>query len=287
MKKHFVMFFIAIFLFVFTADTGYSILSSINSEVIIHFLDVGQGDCTFISLPTGENILIDIGSPSGGPKVIQYLKKLGIRKIDHLILTHPHDDHIGGIFSLLSELEVHRFYDNGFSNLRSDIYREYIKLVREDLSRYSILQAGESLLFGNVEIEVLNPLLPPTGDLNTDSIVLRITYGDIKILLTGDLGYVGERLLLKVGTDVRSQILKVAHHGENDTSSYEFLQHVKPEIAIISVGRINKFALPHKEVLNRLIQIGAKIYRTDLSGNIILRTDGRTYSIETVKSENE
>lgn len=254
-----------------------------NNELTIHFIDVGLGDCIFITLPSSENILIDTGGSSTGPKVVQYLKSLGVKRIDHLILTHPDDDHIGGILSIMSEFEVLNIYDNGLSNFNSDIYRDYVKLVRNNLSKYNILQAGESLLFNNIMIEVLNPLLPPTGNPNDDSIVLRLLYEDVKIFLTGDLLQSGERRLLNLRTELTSQILKISHHGENDASSDDFLKSVNPEITIISVSNVNKYARPHQELLKRLTQIGAKIYRTDHSGNIILKTDGKTYSIKTEK----
>lgn len=282
-KKHVLLLTVSILFLYLTPNAAFSDLTDLktNSELAVHFIDVGEGDCIFIALPSGKNMLIDTGSPSGGPKAVQYLKSMGIKKIDYLILTHPHDDHIGGIFSIMSEFEVINFYDNGFGNFKSDIYRDYIKLVRKDLSKYNILQAGESFLFSNIRIEVLNPLLPPTGNLNNDSIVLRLIYGDIKILFSGDLGQLGEHRLLNLGTELTGQILKAGHHGENNTSSDDFLKSVKPETAIISVSRINKYARPHREILSRLGQIGAKIYRTDLSGNIILKTDGKTYTIKT------
>lgn len=284
-KKHVLLLTVSILFLSLTPNAAFSDLTDLktNSELAVHFIDVGEGDCIFIALPSGKNMLIDTGSPSGGPKAVQYLKSMGIKKIDYLILTHPHDDHIGGIFSIMSEFEVINFYDNGFGNFKSDIYRDYIKLVRKDLSKYNILQAGESFLFSNIRIEVLNPLLPPTGNLNNDSIVLRLIYGDIKILFSGDLGQLGEHRLLNLGTELTGQILKAGHHGENNTSSDDFLKSVKPETAIISVSRINKYARPHREILSRLGQIGAKIYRTDLSGNIILKTDGKTYTIKTEK----
>ncbi len=284
-KKH-VLFLIVLILFLSLApNAAFSDSTDLktNSKLAVHFIDVGQGDFIFIVFPGGKNMLIDTGSPSAGPKAVQHLKSMGIKKIDHLVLTHAHDDHIGGIFNIMSEFEVINFYDNGFGKFKSDLYRDYIKLVRNDLSKYNILQAGESFLFGNIRIEVLNPLLPPTGDLNNDSIVLRLIYRDIKILLAGDLGQLGERRLLNLGTELTSQILKPGHHGENDASSDDFLKSVNPETAIISVGRVNKYARPHREILNRLKQIGAKIYRTDLSGNIILKTDGKTYTIKTEK----
>ncbi|TNF55196.1 MBL fold metallo-hydrolase [bacterium] len=252
-----------------------------QGEITLHFIDVGQGDSIFISLPEGENLLIDTGSPSGGPELSRYLTSLGIKKINHLILTHPDDDHIGGIFNVISTVEVDHFYDNGFSNFRSTIYPDYVRLIRQDLSKYRILQAGEALLFKNITIQVLSPLLPPTGNSNNDSIVLRIMYGDIKILLTGDLGHIGERRLIDTGTELGGQILKVGHHGERDACSQDFLEHVRPEVAIISVGSGNIYARPHPEIVSRLEKSGSKVYRTDQDGSIIIRTDGQKYSVKT------
>lgn len=254
-----------------------------KGSVAIHFIDVGQGDSVFINLSSGENILIDAGSPSGGPEIVRYLKDIGVRKISHLIFTHPHDDHIGGVFSILSELEVDRFYDNGFNNFSSTIYGDYIRLVRDKLSRYNVLQAGETLLVEDLKIEVLNPLLPPTGNLNEDSIVLRIHFGDIAILLSGDIGQIGERRILNTDAGLSSQVLKISHHGENDVCSDEFLKRVDPETAIISVGVINKYARPHPELLDRLSEAGIVVYRTDRNGHIVLVTNGKTYSIKTEK----
>ncbi len=283
MKKNLLFIIISSFFLIFTAHATYANPSTlpVKHELTIHFLDVGQGDCTLILLPNGEHILIDTGRPAAGPGIVSSLKSLGIKKIDHLIFTHPHDDHIGGIFSILSEFNVLNFYDNGFSNFKSTIYRDYITLIRRDLSKYNILQAGESLLFGKVRIDVLNPLLPPSGDMNNDSLVLKLVYGKIKIFLAGDLGLLGERRLVKGRDELASQILKVAHHGENDASSDDFLKRVKPEIAIITVSTMNQYAQPHQNVLNRLAQVGARIYRTDINGNIIFRTDGNTYTIKT------
>jgi competence protein ComEC len=254
-----------------------------QGELAIHFIDVGQGDSIFISMPDSENILIDTGSPSGGPELSRYLTSLGIKKINHLILSHPDDDHIGGIFNILSTFQVDTFYDNGFSNFGSAIYPDYVQLVRKDLSRYHILQAGSSLDFSDVAIEVLNPLLPPTGNSNNDSIVLRIMYGELDILLTGDLGHIGERRLVDTGTELGGRILKVGHHGENDACSRDFLNHVRPEVAIISVGSVNIYARPHPEVLSRLEKSGARVYRTDQDGTILIRTDGKRYSVITDK----
>jgi len=253
--------------------------TDIDGKLVVHFIDVGHGDASFLELPDGSNILIDAGSPAAGPKLVEYLRALQVRKINTLILTHPHDDHIGGIFSVLSTFQIERFYDSGFSNFDSSIYFDYVAAVRKDLSRYSILQAGESIVSPPVRIEVFNPLLPPTGNVNDDSIVLRLVYNNIKILFAGDAGARGESRILKVYPDISSWILKVSHHGADDALSREFLGAVAPKAAIISVAMISRDARPRRKVLARLSEMNVQIYRTDLNGNIILETDGRTFSI--------
>ena len=259
-------------------------LSIADSKLAVHFLDVGLGDSIFISLPDGDNILVDTGDAAAGPKIVNYLKSEGINHIDNLITTHAHDDHMGGIFSLLSEFKVTVFYDNGFNNFRNTMYRTYIASVRSDLSKYRILQAGESLIFGAVIIDILNPVLPPTGNLNEDSIVLKLTYGEIKILLTGDMGRRGETRFLNSGIKLKSHILKVSHHGDSDSSSIDFLNKVSPDFAIISVANDKEHARPHDKAIARLLESGAKIYRTDMNGTVIVKTDGKTISIESERN---
>lgn len=271
--------FLAFYLLVFPVIAR----SDSSDNLVIHFIDVGQGDASFIELPDGKNILIDTGSPAAGPKLVEYLRSLQITKINNLILTHPHDDHIGGIFSLLSLFEIDKLYDNGFSNFDSTVYFDYVTAVRGNLSKYTILQAGESLTFHDTRIDVLNPLLPPTGNLNNDSIVLRLIYKDIKILFTGDVSAPGELRLLKVSSDLESQVLKAAHHGENDALSEEFLKAVRPEAAIISAALINRHARPHQSIIKRLSEGNIKTFRTDVHGHIVLKTDGKTFSIATEK----
>jgi competence protein ComEC len=279
-KLQFVLQLLFVFFFILTFPCT-SLAASNSLEM--HFIDVGQGDCAFVQLPSGSNILIDTGSPASAPAVVKYLRSLKIEKIDHLILTHPHDDHMGGIFSITDDLKIGRFYDNGLSNFDSTLYGDYLKIVRDDMDRYEILQANESLFIDKVTLDVMSPLLPPTGNLNNDSIVIKLTYGNIKILFSGDLGILGERRLLNIDADLKSQILKIGHHGENDSTSAQFLQKVNPEIAVISVSRINKYARPHQQVLKRLKDAGVKTYRSDVHGNIVFITDGNSFSVQTEK----
>jgi len=274
-----------LFMSAITACASYPTKSTVNADrtATIHFLDVGQGDSTLLSLPSGEIILVDAGEPSAGPKVSGYLKDLGISRIDHLIFTHPHDDHIGGIFPIMRDFEVINVYDNGFSNSDSDIYKKYISLIKKGPSIYHILRTGASLIFGDISIEVLNPQPPPTGNHNRDSIVMKIIYGNINLIMAGDMDSKGERELLKRFPDLSSRILKVSHHGDMDSTSDDFLKSLSPEIAIISVGIANKYARPHQEVLRRLNSAGSRVYRTDINGDIIMKTDGKGYTIITAQ----
>jgi beta-lactamase superfamily II metal-dependent hydrolase len=190
---------------------------------------------------------------------------------------------MGGIFSILDQFEIANIYDNGFSNFGSELYGDYVAAVRGDLTRYHILQAGQTVQSGDLTLEVLNPLLPPTGKINEDSIMLKASYGNVRILLSGDVGQVGERRLLAQGQNMNSQIIKVGHHGENDVMSDVFLRHVNPESAIISVSRINKYGRPHPRLMEKLKKAGVTVYRTDRDGHVRLSTDGSHYSIDVFK----
>jgi beta-lactamase superfamily II metal-dependent hydrolase len=252
-----------------------------NNLLTLIFLDVAQGESTLLMLPDGINILVDTGSPATGPMLADDIRSLGIDRIDHLIFTHPHEDHIGGIFNVLHEMEVSNFYDNSFNNFKSNIFDDYVRLVREDKSGYHILQSGNILDFGDVKIDVLNPIIPPSGDINEDSIVMRVSYGEINILLTGDVRNIGEERILKSEAELKSNILKVGHHGDRNASTSSFLEKVAPEVAIVSVGAGNKYSKPHEDAMLRIHDTGAKVLRTDLHGTITVETDGTTYSITT------
>ena len=255
-----------------------------NTLVKIHFMDVGQGESTLLVLPEGIHILVDTGSPASGPMLVEHIRSLGTDRIDHLIFTHPHDDHIGGIFNIQHSMEVSNFYDNSFDNHESTLFYDYVRLVRKDPSRYHVLHAGHVLDFNDLKIEVLNPIHPPTGNINEDSIVLRVSYGAINILLTGDVRDIGEKRILESKVKVKSHILKVGHHGDSNASTSSFLEKVAPEVAVISAGTDNQYSKPHEDALLRLNALGAELFRTDLHGHITVETDGSTYSIQTEKS---
>ncbi|MCK4797000.1 MAG: MBL fold metallo-hydrolase [Spirochaetes bacterium] len=250
----------------------------------IHFIDVDEGDAIFIESPDSKNILIDTGNPISGIRVVDYLKKLKIKKIDNLILTHPHLDHIGGVFSVAQLFKVKSFFDNGediSKNIKKfDFYRWYNDFYRMD-KRYKQLQTGDIFTSGKLSLNILWPDKIEYKDWNANSIVILIKYGKFKCLLMGDGNKHTEQELIKKNIDINATVLKAGHHGANDTASIEFLQKVKPEVVIITINANNIRDYPSAQVIKRYENIGAKIYKTYKHGDItvIINKNGK-YSIK-------
>lgn len=240
----------------------------------IHLLDVGEGDSILIQTPKHKTILIDAGNPVTGQKVIQYLKKHHIKKIDHLIFTHPDQDHIGGIFYLLQRLKIKNIYDNG-ENLTSyfkasDFYYWYDQLVRKD-ENYQRLEAGESIQVGKVMLNVLWPPTPlPFNWFNPNSVVLMLKYGDFKALLTGDLVEMAEKKLLQKEVSLDADLLKSGHHGSDDATTDPFLDAVSPKMVLISANHKDRRPYPGNLALERLQKREIPYFRTDFNGDILL-----------------
>ena len=254
------------------------------------FLDVGQGDSIFIQFPYGGNMLIDGGRGGKydkGKKIVAYLRRQGVRRIDILLLSHPHDDHVGGLITVLKDLPVDLVLDSGQVHT-SYSYEEFLKLIKGKRISYRIIRAGEEIKgFKRVKIPILNPspyLLEGTNsDINNNSVVLKIIYGKVSLLLTGDIEREAEENLLRYGYYLRSTLIKVPHHGSRTSSSPDFLDLVDPRIAVISVGRRNPFRHPSPQVLLRYEKRGVEIYRTDRQGAIIFTSGGKSFQVRTTK----
>ncbi len=243
-----------------------------DNKLHMYFLDIGQGDSTLIKTPNNHQILID-----GGPKnyVLQELDKVMPffdKTIDLVVITHPHADHIDGLVEVLKRYEVDAVLISGV-DYESPSYDEFLKVVAEKNIQIYIAKKSEDFSFGNVFLDVIYPDKSIFGkkfqDLNNSSIVIKILYGGKKILMTGDMAFEEENLLIKTGLNLNADILKVGHHGSKTSSSREFLNLVKPEIAIIQSENGNSFGHPSKEALNRLKAAGVQqIYRNDIDGLI-------------------
>jgi competence protein ComEC len=244
-------------------------------------LDVGQGDGAVIETPAGHVIVVDTGGMTaegvdhGGPILTSYLRSEGINSIDALILSHPHADHIGGAAALLKRFRVKRLIDDGVDET-VPIMRTIRSVALERNVAYQKAVRGQALNFDDgVRAEVLAPgpaVLP--GGANNASVVLHVSYGKASLLFTGDAEAPEEAEMLHSREPLACDVLKVGHHGSRTSSSPDMIAAAHAQIAIVSVGRHNRYGHPNLDVLARLAHSGARIYRTDETGAVTCATDG-------------
>lgn len=245
-------------------------------EMRVHFFDVGQGDSILIESPNGKTMLVDGGVKGAGQQVVSYINELGIEKLDVVVATHPDADHIGGLIPVLNSIPIEQFYDSGKVHT-SQTFEEMLSLIDSNNIPYNVPKTGDSIaLDDELDVKVLNAN-ENASDNNDASIVLKVTYGNISFLLTGDAGVALEKEMLQ--QNVKATVLKAGHHGSNTSSSQSFIQAVQPEVTILSYGKDNKYGHPHAEVVERLQAIGSKIYATAETGTVTVSTDGVSYNV--------
>jgi competence protein ComEC len=258
-------------------------------------LDVGEGDAIFIRGPGGQTLLVDGGlrtryGDMGRAVVTPYLRARGIPRLGALMLTHAHNDHVGGLASVVEQLGVGRAYGTGHPHT-SWSYRYYLQCLRDREIPPEWVKEGDVLPLGEARLLILYPresdLLDlrenPRLGLNAISIVARLVHGRFSMLLAGDAEESIERALLTRRHRMASQVLKVGHHGAATGSSLDFLRAVSADVAIISAGAANRFGHPHEEALARLRAAGCRIYRTDVHGAVVVTSDGRSYRVKTTR----
>jgi competence protein ComEC len=230
--------------------------------VVVHFIDVGQGDAIFVDTPD-QDMLVDGGSRGSGDVVADYLEALNVTRIDYVVATHPHADHIGGLITVLTvynETQIPIVVDSGLE-ATSATYEDYVAAVGGRTVQIAV--RGEIISLGNgVEATILNPTSPhETDDTNDVSVVLWLQVYDVTFLLTGDIEESAEMSILASGLGVASTVLKVGHHGSRTSTSTEYLDEVDPEIAVMSVGEGNRYDHPHPETLEKLALEEVAVYR--------------------------
>ncbi|MBN1939346.1 MAG: DNA internalization-related competence protein ComEC/Rec2 [Candidatus Aminicenantes bacterium] len=255
-------------------------------DLTVTVLDVGQGEAILVEFPGKEKMLIDAGGlptdafDTGENVVSPVLWDKGIKKIDVLVLSHAHPDHLNGLPTMARNFRVGEFWE-GTPAPENPRYLDLLKALGP-APRFRVLR-GFRRTVGGVEILAVAPAASiASGESDNDSsVVLRLVHGTTAALLTGDIGRTVEADILASGEDIRSQVLKAPHHGSNSSSSEEFLAAVGPENAVISAGRGNHYGLPHPDVLSRYERLGARIFRTDLHGAVEFRSDGRRWAVRT------
>jgi len=248
-----------------------------DGRLRVFFLDVGQGDATLIELPDGRRLLVD-GGPGGGQRfdvgervIAPFLWNHPVRHLDAVALSHSDADHAGGLAAILRHFTVDEFWENGSWRPAAE---ETLRALERSRAPRRVLHAGERLWLGEALVTVLNPAEGARTDANDESLVLRLDWRGVSLLLTGDLGREGEERLRSQAGPLAVTLLKVGHHGSRFSSSAAFLAAARPSIAIVSAGARNPFRHPSPETLARLEAAGARVYRTDRDGAVIVETDG-------------
>lgn len=254
-----------------------------ESSFSVHFIDVGQADAALVECD-GHFMLVDGGNRGDSDVIYTVLKKAGADKLDMVVASHAHEDHIGGLPGAFSyataELTLCPVTDYD-----SDIFRTFKEYAEEKGGGLTVPEAGDMYDLGSAEVEILG--LNAGEDTNNTSIVLMIRYGETSFLFTGDAEREAEQALLDSGAELKADVLKVGHHGSDTSTSYPFLREVMPEYAVISVGEGNSYEHPEEGPLSRLRDAGCKILRSDLNGDIIISSDGKKLSITTDKTATE
>jgi competence protein ComEC len=253
----------------------------------VAFLDVGQGDSILIQAPNGQTMLIDGGRSTSlaNTVIIPKLKEWGARQVDVLIPTHPDQDHIAGLVGVLENYPVKLAALTGQVH-STQIYERLLTDIRDRNVEALKVRTGTKIPFDpSVKLEVLNPddAAVNSDDTNDASIVIKLTYGATSFLLTGDAEMPANKAMLDHGFDVRSMVLKLGHHGSRTSTNEDWLNHVQPQLGIISVGKDNSFGHPHPEVIAALNKLKIPYIRTDEHGTITVTSDGATTHVTSAK----
>lgn len=271
--------FLVIIAIVIWAGAFNSYQADSTKDLKVYFLNVGQGDAEYIKTPSGQDILIDGGSNNSVLTELGRVMDLGDRKIDLVVLTHPHADHLTGLIDVINRFEINEVWETGVE-YPSATYDEWKKIIKEKGISNRFVTAGQEKWFGSVKFFVLTPLSSLKNEkidnLNNASIVSELEFGQFSALFLGDAESIQAQILTKVKP---TTVVKIAHHGSKNALSEELMNIIRPSIAVIEVGAKNNFGHPAPSVIDYLKSIAAQIYRTDQNGTINISSDGLNWSV--------
>ncbi|MGB4659545.1 MAG: ComEC/Rec2 family competence protein [Mobilitalea sp.] len=260
------------------SDEDITTATTNSDEVIeVHFIDVGQGDAILIETADSA-MLIDAGENIEGSVVVDYLKSQGITKLNYVIGTHPHVDHIGGLDTVINSFSVDKVILSD-STHTTNTFEDLLNAIESNQLTITKAVVGNKYLLGPASFIILAPSSTDYNDLNDSSVVIKLTYGDTSFLLTGDAGTLSENEMLQSSFNLTADVIKLGHHGSYDSTSIEFLEAVNPTYAVFSVGADNEYGHPHFETLRKMINYNILTYRTDKQGSIVFTSNGKTISV--------
>jgi Predicted hydrolase (metallo-beta-lactamase superfamily) len=257
--------------------TDSSKYTSTENTMKVSYIDVGQGDSILVQV-NGKTLLIDAGPNDSTDKLMSYLNKQNIKKLDFIVATHPHEDHIGAMDTVIKKYNIGEFYAPK-KMTTTKTFENMITALKSKNIKINTAAAGVSLDLGkNVKCEMIAPNGKDYENLNNYSAVIKITYGNSKFLFMGDTEKLSEKEILNKNYDISCDVLKLGHHGSSSSSSKAFLDKTAPKIAIVSCGKNNDYGHPHKETLEEMKKRNVQVYRTDIDGSIVLISDGKKIS---------
>lgn len=255
----------------------------VEGELQVHMIDVGQADCLLL-VQGDQTALVDCGTRSTGEDAIAYLKEIGITKLDYVFGTHPHDDHMGGMYDVITTLDIGTIVIPKVKSgdVTSNWYQKLMKEIKEGQYEVKYVNVGDIYELGEADMKVIGPINDPDGELNNYSTVMKVSFGEIDMIMTGDAEKEVEKDILESGENIDAEILKVGHHGSDTSSCEEFVDAISPDYALISCEVGNKHEHPTETTMKLLKERDIEVYRTDESGTVVvtITTDDVEFSCE-------
>lgn len=251
-------------------------IDNYDNKLQVHYIDVGQGDAILLVSPSKKTMLIDAGDNDDEETIVNYIKNQGINKLDYVVGTHPHADHIGGLDNVIRQLDIGEFYMPKIVHTTKTFESVINEAIKKDIKVKTAKAGVEFLLDEDISVTMFSPNESKYKELNDYSPIMKVTYKDTSFLFTGDAEKLVEEEVINAGYDISANVLKVGHHGSTSSTSSKFLNKVNPSIAVIQVGKDNKYNHPHAETMKKLQDKGIEILRTDINGDIIILSDGKT-----------
>jgi competence protein ComEC len=264
------------------AGVSKDVKTSAENSLMVHFLDVGQADSILIT-SQGAAMLVDAGNNEDEEFVLGYLKEQGITRLDYVIGTHPHEDHIGSLDAVIRNFEIGKVILPEKVHT-SKTFQDVLSAIEEKELQITKPVVADKYSLGDANFTIIGPAKDYGNDLNNWSVGIKLTDGDNDFIMCGDAEIEAEYDMTETGIDLQAEVLKVCHHGSRTSTSEAFLKAVNPKYAVISVGKDNTYGHPNNEILDRLENRSIEVYRTDESGTITIVSDGKTLTWNTESS---